>query len=263
MKKFLVVLIPFVVFSVNAQQKKDVLFTVDNEPIYSDEFLRVFNKNRDIVEEENRRSVEDYLELYVNYKLKLKQAYAFGLDTVTSYKRELEKYREQLIQPYLKDSKVTNALVKEAYNRMLEEVNASHILVRLNPKASPKDTLMAYKKIMEARTKVLDGRPFEEVAKDYSEDPSAQKNGGDLGYFTAFSMVYPFENAAYTNEVGAVSMPFKTSFGYHIIKVKDKRPSQGEVEVAHIMVKNKAKDSAQTKKQINDIYAKLQQGDTF
>lgn len=263
LKKFLLVLLPLIVFSLHAQKKKEVLFTVDKQPVYTDEFLRVFNKNRDIVEEENRKTIDEYLELYINYKLKLKQAYFLGLDTIASYKNELKKYREQLIQPYLKDSKVTNALVKEVHSRMLEEVNASHILVRLNPKASPADTLKAYNKILEARNKVLAGASFNEVAKQYSEDPSAKKNGGDLGYFTAFGMVYPFENAAYTNKIGEVSMPFKTNFGYHIIKVNDRRPARGEVEVAHIMVKNNPKDTAYAKKQINDIYAKLLQGDKF
>lgn len=263
LKKFLLAVVPFVVFSLHAQKKNEVLFSVDEQPVYTDEFLRIFNKNRDIVEEENRKSINDYLDLYVNYKLKLKQAYDLKLDTIASYQRELKKYREQLIQPYLKDSKVTSALVKEAHNRMLQEVNASHILVRLNPKASPEDTLKAYTKIVEARNKVLAGTPFNKVAKEYSEDPSAKKNGGDLGYFTAFGMVYPFENAAYNNQVGEVSMPFKTSFGYHIIKVNDKRPAQGEVEVAHIMVKNNPKDTVHAKRQIHDIYAKLQQGDAF
>ncbi len=246
-----------------SQSKKDIIFTVDSKPVYSTEFLRVFNKNRDIVDDENKKTIDEYLELYINYKLKLKQAYELGLDTASSYKKELEKYREQLVQPYLKDSKVTTALVKEAYSRMKVEVNASHILVKLDPKASPADTLKAYNKIMEARSKVIAGTPFNQVAKNYSEDPSAQKNGGDLGYFSAFGMVYSFENVAYTNDIGKVSLPFKTNFGYHIVKVNDKRPSKGEVEVAHIMIKNKKSDSLFAETQINDLYAKIQQGDKF
>ena len=153
LKKFLLVVLTITFFSLPAQKKREVLFMVDEQPVYTDEFLRVFNKNRDIVDEEHRKSIGEYLELYVNYKLKLKQAYSMGLDTLDSYKRELEKYRSQLIQPYLKDRKVSNALVEEAYNRMLQEVNASHILVRLDPKASPDDTLKAYNKILEARKK--------------------------------------------------------------------------------------------------------------
>jgi len=246
-----------------SQKKQSVLFTVDKEPVTTTEFLEVFNKNRDIVDDENKKTIEEYLELYINYKLKLKQAYELQLDTVASYKKELKKYREQLILPYLKDDKVTESLVKEAYDRMKTEVNASHILVRLNPKATPADTLKAYNKIITARKQILKGDAFAEVAKAYSEDPSAKQNGGDLGYFSTFAMVYPFENAAYKNNIGDVSMPFKTSFGYHIVRVNDKRASQGEVEVAHIMIKNSSTDTTYAKKQIDDVYAKLKQGDKF
>lgn len=255
----------FLIFfvQIQAQKSKDILFTIDKEPVYSDEFLKVFNKNRAIVQEENKKSIEEYLELFINYKLKLKQAYSLSLDTVSSYKKELEKYRSQLVAPYLKDSKVTDALLHEAYDRIKTEVRARHILVRLNPKASPQDTLNAYNKIVEARNKVLNGASFEEIAKQYSEDPSAEQNGGDLGYFSAFGMVYPFESAAYSNEIGEVSMPFKTSFGYHIVSVTDKRQSKGEVEVAHIMIRNDTTNLEYAERQINEVYAKLQQGDGF
>jgi len=255
----------FLVFfvQIQAQKSKDILFTIDKEPVYSDEFLKIFNKNRAIVEEENKKSVEEYLELYINYKLKLKQAYNLSLDTVSSYRKELKKYRSQLVAPYLKDSKVTDALLHEAYDRIKLEVRASHILVRLDPKASPQDTIKAYNKVVDSRNKVLNGASFEAIAKQFSEDPSAQQNGGDLGYFSVFGMVYPFENAAYNGEIGDVSMPFKTSFGYHIINVTDKRQSKGEVEVAHIMIKNDTTNIGYAERQINEVYAKLQQGDAF
>ena len=242
----------FLVFFVQlqAQNNKNILFTIDKEPVYSDEFLKIFNKNRAIVEEENKKSIEEYLELFINYKLKLKEAYNLRLDTVSSYKKELKKYRSQLVAPYLKDSKVTDALLYEAYDRIKTEVRANHILVRLNPKATPQDTLKAYNKIIEARNKIINGALFATIAKEYSEDPSAKQNGGDLGYFSAFGMVYPFENAAYNVEFGNVSMPFKTSFGYHIVTVTDKRQSKGEVEVAHIMIKNDTTNLEYAERQI-------------
>jgi peptidyl-prolyl cis-trans isomerase SurA len=248
---------------IQAQKNKEILFTVDKEPVYSDEFLKIFNKNRDIVEEENKKSIEEYLELYINYKLKLKQAYSLSLDTVSSYRKELKKYRSRLVAPYLKDSKVTDALLREAYDRIKTEVRASHILVMLNPKASPQDTIKAYNKIIEARNKILNGASFEAIAKQYSEDPSVQQNSGDLGYFSAFGMVYPFENAAYNVEYGDVSMPFKTSFGYHIVSVTNKRQSKGEVEVAHIMIKNDTTNIEYAERQINEVYSKIQQGGAF
>jgi len=261
--KFITITLVLLSIQSYSQKKQSVLFTVDKEPVTTTEFLEVFNKNRDIVDDENKKTIEEYLELYINYKLKLKQAYELQLDTVASYQKELKKYREQLIQPYLKDDKVTESLVKEAYSRMKIEVNASHILVRLNPKATPVDTLKAYNKIITARKQILKGDAFADVAKAYSEDPSAKQNGGDLGYFSTFAMVYPFENAVYKNDIGDVSMPFKTSFGYHIVRVNDKRTSQGEVEVAHIMIRNKTADTTYAKKQINDVYAKFKQGGKF
>ena len=247
----------------NAQQRKDILFTVADDPVYTDEFIKVFNKNRDIVNEENKKTVEEYLELFINYKLKLKQAYELKYDTVSAYKKELAQYREQLITPYLTDSKITSSLVEEAYERTKTEVSASHILIRLQPKASNLDTLAAYQKIIEARNKIIEGAPFETIAKQYSEDPSVQNNGGNLGYFSAFAMVYPFENTAFNTNVNEVSMPFKTQFGYHIVKVNDIRNSKGEVEVAHIMIKENAQDSLYAKTKINELYAKLNQGDRF
>ncbi|MCL4126842.1 UNVERIFIED_CONTAM: hypothetical protein GTU68_011085 [Idotea baltica] len=110
---------------------------------------------------------------------------------------------------------------------------------------------------------VINGQAFEDVAKKYSEDPSAQKNGGNLGYFTAFNMVYDFENAAYSTDVDKVSMPFRTQFGYHIVKVNDKKASKGEVEVAHIMIKENANDTLYAKTKIEEVYAKANQGTPF
>jgi peptidyl-prolyl cis-trans isomerase SurA len=264
MNKQIFFLVLFITSIITAQNKKDkVLLTIDNNPVYTSEFLRVYNKNKDIINEENKKNVDEYLELFVNYKLKLKEAKDLKLDTVSSYLKELNKYKKQLIEPYLKDRKVTDKLVKEAYERMKFEINANHILITLPPKASPKDTLITYNKLIEARNKIINGEKFEEVAVKYSKDPSVKQNGGNLGYFSAFSMVYPFETAAYNTKKGEISMPFKTQFGYHIVKVNDKRPSKGEIKVAHIMIREKKDDPNYAKKQINDIYNKLNQGEDF
>jgi peptidyl-prolyl cis-trans isomerase SurA len=264
MNKQIFFLVLFITSIITAQNKKDkVLLTIDNNPVYTSEFLRVYNKNKDIINEENKKNVDEYLELFVNYKLKLKEAKDLKLDTVSSYLKELNKYKKQLIEPYLKDRKVTDKLVKEAYERMKFEINANHILITLPPKASPKDTLIAYNKLIEARNKIINGEKFEEVAVKYSKDPSVKQNGGNLGYFSAFSMVYPFETAAYNTKKGEISMPFKTQFGYHIVKVNDKRASKGEIKVAHIMIREKKDNTNYAKKQINDIYNKLNQGEDF
>lgn len=258
----------FVLFIVSiatsAQNKKDkVLLTINKKPVYTSEFLRIYNKNKDIVSQENKKDIDEYLELFINYKLKLQEAHDLKLDTVPSYLREFNKYKKQLIAPYLKDRKVTDKLVKEAYNRMTEEINASHILITLPPNATPKDTLKAYNTLIEARNKVLNGEKFETVAKKYSKDPSVKQNGGKLGYFTAFSMVYPFENATYNTKKGEISMPFRTQFGYHIVKINDRRPSKGEIKVAHIMIREKKGNPNYAKNQIQDIYNKYKQGEPF
>ncbi|MGI9532567.1 peptidylprolyl isomerase [Lutimonas sp.] len=248
---------------VSGQVEDKKLFSINGEDVYNSEFIRVYEKNKDIVVEDERKGFDDYFNLFVDFKLKLAQAREMKLDTVRSYTSELESYRDQLIQPYLQNQEATEDLIKEAYQRTVEEINASHILVLLEPDAIPADTLKAFNKIIEARNKVLNGAAFEMVAQEYSEDPSAQSNGGNLGYFSAFSMVYPFENAAYQTSVGDVSQPFRTQFGYHIIEVVDRRESPGEIQVAHIMVKNDTVDANNSRNKINEIYQKLHQGGDF
>lgn len=262
-KTFLIaVLISLSTFS-QQNSTAEELFSVGGKPVYVDEFLRVFNKNRDIVPAENKLGKQEYLELFINYKLKLRQAYDLGYDTLAEIKDELAGYREQLVQPYLRDKGVLDSLVAEAYARKKYEINASHILVKVPPNANPADTLAAYNKILAARKEILGGEPFGEIAKKVSDDPSAGQNGGDLGYFSVFDMVYPFENAAYTTAVGELSAPFRTNFGYHIVKVNDKRPSKGEVSVAHIMIADNDKDSVSAEDRIADIYSRVKNGDDF
>lgn len=262
-KKGIILSALFVVGLLQAQDQEKVLFSIEGEDVYNAEFIRVFEKNKDILVDEEQKDFKEYFDLFVNFKLKLKQARDMGLDTSGTYIEELQKYREQLIQPYLQNPEASERLIKEAYERSIEEVRASHILIKLEENAQPKDTLDAYRRIIEARKDILAGTSFDSVARIYSEDPSVQMNNGDLGYFSAFSMVYPFENAAYNTKVGEVSKPFRTQFGYHILKVNDKRKSPGEVQVAHIMVKNDSVNGDLARQKIDDIYKKLEQGGDF
>lgn len=248
---------------VRGQDEEKILLSIEGSPVYNAEFIRVFEKNKDIVVEDERKDFDDYFDLFVDFRLKLVQARDLHLDTLSSYTSDLSKYREQLIQPYLQNPEATERLVREAYDRTVEEVAASHILVMVKPEAAPVDTLKAYEKITTARNKIINGAGFDSIARIYSEDPSVQMNNGNLGYFSAFSMVYPFENAAYNTPTGKVSEPFRTQFGYHIVKVDDKRKSPGEVQVAHIMVKNDSTVLRQSKEKIDEIYKKLEQGDDF
>ncbi len=253
-------------FTSNAQNKsKEVLFTINDKPYYTDEFVRVYNKNLDLVKDESQKDLNQYLDLYIGYKLKVNKANKLGLQDGQQYLSELKTYRTQLSKNYTTDSKVTKELVDEGYKRLQKEVNASHILILVDENASPADTLAAYNKTKAIRERIMKGEDFGTVAAEVSQDPSAKENKGNLGYFTSFRMVYAFENGAYNTPVGTVSNPVRTRFGYHLIKINDVRANRGEVAVAHIMIlKQKDNEEVTTAKTtIEDIYKKLQQGEKF
>jgi len=248
--------------------KEPAIATLGSEPLSTSEFKYVYEKNNGGNEDAySQKSVSEYLDLYTNFKLKVLEAEQRGLDTTTAFKRELEGYKEQLALPYLTENSVTDQLVREAYERLKQEVNASHILITLDPDAAPQDTLAAYNRVMDLRKRAEAGEDFAKLAKENSQDPSATENGGNLGYFTAMQMVYPFENAAYKTEAGNLSMPVRTRFGYHLIKVHDKRAARGEVQVAHIMVRAtpgmpKA-DSLAAKQRVDAIYKRVQRNENW
>lgn len=249
-------------------QKDPVIMTVDGNPVHKSEFLQIYLKNNDDPRYD-KEALDEYMDLFVKFKLKVAEAEALGYDTIPKLMRELNGYRKQLALPYLIDSTKNEELIKEAYERMKTEVRASHILVRLESNASPEDTLAAYNKLMSLKKRIEKGEDFASVAKGKmgSEDPSVVNNGGDLGYFTAFQMVYPFEQMAYNTKVGEVSMPFRTRFGYHILKVSDKRPARGTIEASHLMISLK-EDAPENvvdiaKSKIDEIYGLLQNGENF
>ncbi len=244
-----------------------VLLTVAGDNIPRSEFDRVFRKNNNKDSTYDEKAVREYLDLYINYKLKVKEAEAQKLDTSETFINELSGYRKQLAQPYLTDKEVSENLIREAYERLKKDVHASHILIKVAPDALPRDTVAAYNRILKIREMIMKGADFGKVARDSSEDPSAKENNGDLGYFTGMQMVYPFETAAFNTKAGQVSAPVRTRFGYHLIKVIDSRPAQGEIHVAHIMVKlpKDASDSTvkAAKARIDEAYGKLKNGVPF
>lgn len=251
---------------IGQNNSKEVLFTINDKPYYTDEFSRVYKKNLELVKDESQKDLNQYLELFIGYKLKVNKAYKLGLQDNSKYQNELKSYRTQLAKNYFNDTKITQELVQEGYNRLQKEIKASHILIMVDENASPEDTLKAYKKIEEISKKALAGEDFGALATQFSEDPSAKENKGDLGYFTAFRMVYAFESAAYNTPKDKISKIIRTRFGYHILKVEDIRNNRGEVTVAHIMILNpKPEDTDQDKAKntINDIYKKIQQGEKF
>lgn len=266
-KRLLVALGVLFTLQVTAQKDETVL-EIDGKKVSKTEFLQIYLKNNNDPKYD-QQSLDEYMELFKKFKLKVAEAEALGYDTIPKLKKELEGYRKQLAQPYLIDSTQNSALVHQAYDRMKTEVRASHILIRVDENASPEDTLKAYNKIMALKKRIENGEDFATVAKSKSgsEDPSAARNGGDLGYFTAFQMVYQFEEAAYTTPVGKISNPVRTKFGYHILKVVDTRPARGTMKAAHIMVAigkdATPEDIESAQKKINEIYQKLQNGESF
>lgn len=256
------------------------LVTIGDEKVTVGEFMKVYNKNNSQTGAYETSTIEEYLDLFINFKLKVKEAEDLKMDTSQVFQKELNSYREQLAKPYFVDENVNEALLEEAYNRMLKDIRASHILVMVDENASAEDTLAAYLKITEARNKVLAGMDFSEAAVEFSEDPSARDreaipnqqgfrpgNKGDLGYFTVFNMVYPFETAAYETELEEVSLPVRTKFGYHILKINDIQDAMGVVQVAHIFVALRpdasTEDSARKAEKINNIAAKINEGMKF
>ena len=251
-------------FNGNAQNKKNILLTINSNPVYSSDFTKVFNKNLDLVVEESQKNVAGYLDLFIDYKLKITEAYAQELDKNKLYIKEFKKYEDQLSKKYIYDKRVVSKLVEEAYDRSLEEINAEHILVLSNLNDSPNDTLKAYNKIKEAHVKALKGENFTSLVLDYSEEPGAKKSKGKLGYFTAFQMVYQFENAAYNTSVGEISEITRTAFGYHILKINDRRKKKPKINVSHIMIfSNKNKKVEDPEERINELYAMIMQGEPF
>lgn len=262
MNKYFHVLI--VLFSINIAsfgqvKSDDVLFTVNDESVLASEFIRVYGKNLDLVQDQSQKDVDEYLKLFVNYKLKLAEARALEFDKKPTYLKELNGYKKQLSKSYLTDNKVTDALVNEAYERISYDVNARHVLVRIEEFDT--DTTDVYKKILDLRARFLK-EGFDKLRTSAHNQNTVFVE--DLGYFSGFKMAYAFESEAFKTPIGEISQPFRTQFGYHVVEVLDKRKSRGEVTVGHIMVLNEQKDSTiVAEERIKEIYNLFQQGQEF
>jgi peptidyl-prolyl cis-trans isomerase SurA len=257
----------YILMSVSNQAQElnnKILMTVGANKIQAGEFIRMYNKS---AEQGNLPNIDDYLQQYVDFKLKVADAINEHYDTTKAFKNELKGYRNQLSEQYLTDPKTKEELIKQAYQRSLTEINVWHILVALSQDASPEDTVKAWEKISAIRERIIQGEPFEQVARGTSDDQSVKINGGNLGYITTFQTIMPFEDAAFSLKKGSISAPVRTPDGYHIIKVTDKRPSKGRIRVAHIM-KNSPPGSddntiKQAESEINNIYNMLLNGSSF
>jgi peptidyl-prolyl cis-trans isomerase SurA len=255
-----------ILLPLTAVSQDGVLLTIDNQPVLKSEFERIYHKNSNVQGYDNK-PVAEYLEMFINFKLKVLEAEKLGYDTLSSFINELAGYKDQLSKPYLQDRKLIDKLVQEAYYRTLNEVNASHIMVKLPSNATPADTLVAYTRVLEIRKRLLAGESFEKIAREESDDPSSKVNEGRLGWFSAFAMVYPFENAAYNTKVDEFSLPVRSKYGYHILHINGKRPALGEIKLAHILIRSSLNDSQESitraKEKIDECYKLLQNGSSF
>jgi peptidyl-prolyl cis-trans isomerase SurA len=249
-----------------AQSDDRTLFSVDGQPVPASEFSYIYSKNNRDDADYSEPSLREYLDLYTKFKLKVREAYAMRLDTVSALKTELDGYRKQLAESYLTDKEITDRLVKEAYDRMQKDIHVAHIMVKTGPIGTT-DTLAAYNKIQAAYMRLKAGESWNDVAKTTSEDPGTKDIGGDLGYITAIlpSGFYSFETAAYNTLPGGYSAPIRTNLGYHIVKSLGDRPARGEMEVSHILLRTKAdnSDDAAVKLRIDELHKSMLAGAKF
>lgn len=252
-----------------AEKKDPVALKINGNPVTKSEFEYIYHKNSTATEAD-QKSLDDYLNLFITYKLKVEEAKTQKLDTTSSFRKEYAGYKSQLAEPYLLDTLSEQTLAKKYYDRLSEDLEVSHILISFTKKEMlPADTLALYNKAMDIRKKLMDtSNPlsFEKAAEEYSSDHSGKKPGY-LGWVTANMLVSPFENAIYSLKVGSISLPVRTNFGYHLILLHNKRPDPGMARVAHIMF---ATNQGMSKEQVDSvydqaekIYKKLQAGEDY
>ena len=266
-------LTPAIFASAQSKLDKQVLMTIGGKPVTVKEFTDIYAKNNLKNEVIEKKTVDEYLDLFTTFRMKVMEAEAMQLDTNAKFQKELAGYRKQLAKPFMSSADITEELVQEAYQRKLKDIRASHILIRCDKHALPSDTLKAYNKAMDIRKRAVKGEDFGELADRYSDDPSAKGmkatdnnparpgNHGDLGFFSVFDMVYPFETGAYNTKEGEISMPIRSDFGYHIIKVQSVTDAMGTIQAAHIFLQlpfdASEEDEAAMKQKADNIYKEL------
>ena len=248
---------------INMNAQDEVLMTINGEPVTKAEFEYIYNKNNSD-NAIDKKTLDEYVELFVNFKLKVAEAKAQGFDTLKTFKRELNGYRKQLAKPYLTDSELEDALFQEAYSHFSQDCEVSHILISTK---EGEDTIVAYNKAIEAINRLNAGEEFGKVADEMSNDQSVVRNHGYLGWFTALQLVWPFEKAMYDLPINVISTPIKSDYGYHVIKVHNRREAWGQVNARHIMkmCNERMPQEMQEKKyqEIVEIKKRLDSGEDF
>ena len=265
MKKILIpaALIAAAILSGAAKKNDPTLMTVNGKPVKVSEFTYLYNKNNQ--QQAEPQTLDEYVDMFVNYRLKVADAEAAGLDTTAAFKKEYDGYCDDLAKPFLTDSTVVEKLSREAYERMKKNVKVSHIMLPIG--RTPDERMANRARLDSIRTAILNGADFGDMAVKYSSDRSAQRNRGSMGYVKSGSFPYPFEYAAYNTPVGQISEVIDDApYGWHIIRVDDVRPDAGEWHARHILKLTRGLDEAAAaakKAQIDSIYNVLAGGADF
>lgn len=229
-----------------------VLMNVAGKDVRLSEFEYLFNKNN--AQQQQPQSVDDYIKLFTDYKLKVAAAEAAGLDTTAKFREEMARYSDELAEPYMRDMTVADSLTRVAYSHMLRNVDVSHIMTSDRALADSLHALIAA------------GADFEALADSFSIDPMVKRNHGHVGYISAGMFPYEIEEVAYDTPVGKLADVFTTRYGHHIIKVHGQRDDRGEVKVRHILKLTQGLSPADTLekvRQIDSIYTALKAGADF
>lgn len=239
----------------------DTLFSINNIPYSSQEFSTLYHENK--LDSQNQLSIKEALDLYILFHLKLSEAKRTKIDTLPEVKNELQINRDIALNAFLYPTIVTEDKIQEAFKRIQYFLRARHILVKINKRSTPRDTLVAYQEALDIYKDLLKGKSFEKIARHHSDDQSVKANHGELGYFTAFDLDYKFESATYKLEIGEFSKPSRTQFGYHIIQILEKIPNPGKIKVKHILLEYKAENESKTKQRIDSLCTMLMEDADF
>lgn len=269
MRKLIFIICFLPLATLMGQTDDPILFSIADEDVHVSEFRYIYEKNNSDKANYSKQSIDEYLDLYKKFKLKVHRARVQGLDTIKTLQKELEGYRKQLAATYLKDKEISERLVTEVVDRFTEDREVSHIFVGAGSKASPEDIAQAEKKINDIHSKLTKtkGMGFGEMAQTLSEDKVSAKNKGYLGFYTSPlpDGFYEFENAMYTTQVGGFSKPFRSKMGYHIVHVSQIRSARGEMEIAHILVRKEKKGVPVkgAKARVDSVFNLLKEGRAF
>jgi peptidyl-prolyl cis-trans isomerase SurA len=260
MKNLLTAFLLLITVSLSAQ----TIFRYGNDSVSVKEFLRAYNKNKTGAKTES--AFRDYLNLYIASRLKIKEARERGYDTLPQMVSDLDNLRQQILPNYLNDKEAVNKLVNEAFERSQKDIHLAHIFISFQQNGII-DTVAALKKLADVQSRLKSGTDFSEIAKQFSDDPSAKRNGGDLDWITVFTLPYALENLAYTTPVGKTSSVYKSRAGYHILKNLGERKDPGKMKAAQILIAfppgADASVKEANKKLADSIYNRLLKGDDF